>query len=414
MPLKTTPKTLVSIAGAILLVALLVVPSFWVFRQIKTAANARSQAYQAIVHAEKLLGTLSDADTDRRRYTLTGGEAILEPYLADHDGVRGHLADLRRLTRANAALAHLEAMVPLVDAQLAEISKLIEWRRDHPKGAAVAIADSGQDTRLMDAIRSEMRGYIQIEEGEVARYDAELQSNIAVLFVILVLISLFTILVALSFVFVMYRQTQQRIKNLVHLETRHLLQNQLDTNNKLQQVNATLQESEEKLAVTLNSIGDAVIATDAEARVRILNPIAEQLTGWAMAEAVGHPVDEVFQIINQETRQPAVAPVLDTLAHGTVQGLANHTVLIARDGRECSIADSCAPIRDRDGRVVGAVLVFRNVTEEYAVQRSLRDSAALIQTILNAVEPVAQPGDIKFVNQTRASIEPKASLTHQM
>ena len=116
-----------------------------------------------------------------------------------------------------------------------------------------------------------------------------------------------------------------------------------------------------------------------------LNPVAEQLTGWTEAEAIGRPVDEIFHIINQETRQPSTIPVMETLAHGTIQGLANHTVLIARDGSECAIADSCAPIRDRDGQVVGAVLVFRNVTGEYAAQQALRDNATLIQTILNTV-----------------------------
>ena len=172
---------------------------------------------------------------------------------------------------------------------------------------------------------------------------------------------------------------------MVHLETQHLLEIQEETNKQLQQANVTLQDSEEKLAVTLNSIGDAVIATDAEARVTRLNPVAEQLTGWTQAEAIGRPVDEIFHIINQETRQPSTIPVMETLAHGTIQGLANHTVLIARDGSECAIADSCAPIRDRDGQVIGAVLVFRDVTEEYAAQQALRDSAALIQTILNTV-----------------------------
>ena len=96
-------------------------------------------------------------------------------------------------------------------------------------------------------------------------------------------------------------------------------------------------------------------------------------------------MDEIFHIINKETRQPATIPVMETLAHGTIQGLANHTVLIARDGSECDIADSCAPIRDRDGQVIGAVLVFRDVTGEYAAQQALRDSTALIQTILNTV-----------------------------
>jgi len=96
-------------------------------------------------------------------------------------------------------------------------------------------------------------------------------------------------------------------------------------------------------------------------------------------------VEEVFHIINQETRQPSTIPVMETLAHGTKQGLANHTVLIARDGSERAIADSCAPIRDRDGQILGAVLVFRDVTEEYAAQQALRDSTALIEAILKTV-----------------------------
>ncbi len=171
----------------------------------------------------------------------------------------------------------------------------------------------------------------------------------------------------------------------VEAEQQHLLRLQEKTNQQLQQTNAILQISEERLAVTLNSIGDAVIATDAEARVTLLNPLAEQLTGWTKAEAIGNPVSQIFHIINQETRQPSPIPIMATLEHGTIQGLANHAVLIARNGNECAIADSCAPIRDRNGAVMGAVLVFRDVTEEYAAQQALRDSAALIQTILNTV-----------------------------
>ncbi|PKN39996.1 MAG: hybrid sensor histidine kinase/response regulator, partial [Deltaproteobacteria bacterium HGW-Deltaproteobacteria-20] len=115
------------------------------------------------------------------------------------------------------------------------------------------------------------------------------------------------------------------------------------------------------------------------------NPLAERLTGWTQEQAKGHPVSDVFLIINQETRHPVASPVFETLARGTVQGLANHILLLARDGTERAIADSCAPIRDRDGLVVGAVLVFRDVTEAYAVQQALNDSAAQIQTILNTV-----------------------------
>jgi len=179
--------------------------------------------------------------------------------------------------------------------------------------------------------------------------------------------------------------TDNTARKQVEAERQHLLEIQEKTNKQLQQANVTLRDSEEKLAVTLNSIGDAVIATDAAACVTLLNPLAEQLTGWTHAQATGRPVGEIFHILNQETRQPAAIPVMETLAKGTIQGMANHTVLIARGGSECAIADSCAPIRDRDGKVIGAVLVFRDVTGEYAAQQALRDSAALIQTILNTV-----------------------------
>ncbi|ABD71253.1 PAS/PAC sensor hybrid histidine kinase [Rhodoferax ferrireducens T118] len=197
--------------------------------------------------------------------------------------------------------------------------------------------------------------------------------------------------------------TDNTARKQVEAERQHLLKEQEWTNQQLHQANLTLRESEEKFAVTLHSIGDAVIATDAAARVTLLNPLAERLTGWTQAQASGRPVDEIFTIINKETRLSATVPVAETLAHGTIQGLANHTVVIARDGSECDIADSCAPIRDRDGQVIGAVLVFRDVTEEYAAQQALRDSTALIQTILNTVADgiitiYARGGMIKTVN----------------
>ena len=216
---------------------------------------------------------------------------------------------------------------------------------------------------------------------------------------------LLLVLMALAFVYIIYRQSQQKIKNLVHVETKRLLEVQENTNKQLRQLNAKLQDSEEKLNVTLNSIGDAVITTDAQACITLLNPLAEKLTGWTLAEAAGRPIAEIFPIISKETRLAATIPVLETLAQGTIQGLANHTVLIARDGSECDIADSCAPIRDREGKVVGAVLVFRNVSEEYAVQQALRDNTALIQTILNTVADGiitlhASNGTIEIVNPT--------------
>jgi PAS domain S-box-containing protein len=184
--------------------------------------------------------------------------------------------------------------------------------------------------------------------------------------------SLLSALVALSFAWLVYREMRHRIGELVHVETQHLLSAQEQLNQQLEMANATLRLSEQRLAVTLNSIGDAVIATDAEARVVVMNPLAERLTGWPRHEAVGRPVEEIFNIISEATRQPSRIPVKDVLAHGTVQGLANHTILIARDGIERHIADSCAPIREENGPVVGAVLVFRDVTEGRQLDHALQ------------------------------------------
>jgi len=197
--------------------------------------------------------------------------------------------------------------------------------------------------------------------------------------------------------------TDNTARKQVEAEKQRLLDIQEETNKQLQQTHRTLQISEEKLSVTLNSIGDAVIATDADGHVTLLNPLAEKLTGWTQAEASGHPVDEVFHIIHKESRMPATIPVIDTLAKGTIHGLANHTVVIARDGSECDIADSCAPIRDRDGHVIGAVLVFRDVTGEYAVQQALRDqqfyTRSLIESNIDALMTTDPSGIITDVNQ---------------
>ena len=139
------------------------------------------------------------------------------------------------------------------------------------------------------------------------------------------------------------------------------------------QVQSNLRQSEEDLSITLHSIGDAVITTDTAGRVVRMNPVAELLTGWPLVEAAGTPLAEVFCIINARTRQPVADPLAKALAAGEVISLANDTVLIARNGVERQIADSAAPIRDAQGRIRGAVLVFHDVTAEYEVKTALRE-----------------------------------------
>ncbi|MCJ7602588.1 MAG: ATP-binding protein, partial [Desulfobulbaceae bacterium] len=127
----------------------------------------------------------------------------------------------------------------------------------------------------------------------------------------------------------------------------------------------------EKLSVTLRSIGDGVIATDINGRVVLVNKIAETLTGWRQKEAAGKPLGEVFNIINEKTRKLCTNPVEKVISSGRIIGLANHTALIARDGTERSIADSGSPIRDRESRIIGVILVFRDITEQLRMEEEL-------------------------------------------
>ena len=376
---------MLAVLGMALLVALSVAASFRIFQQLDQSGAARDKVGDLIERAGDLLSELKDAETGQRGYMLTGDRQFLEPYLAVRDGIPGHLRELQERAQGRPTSSHLVALTPLIDAKLAHMVKVIEMRGRMESSAAFAAVGSGQGKQLMDSIRGETASFIKLERVELGRRDAELQSNMGNLFAFIVSVGVLAFLLASAFIYFFHRETQQRLKNLVHLETRRLLERQAATNTQLQSTNDHLQESEEKLAVTLNSIGDAVIATDAGGRVTRLNPLAERLTGWRFAEAAGRPVEEVFRIVNQETREPSTVPVMATLAHGTIQGLANHTIVIARNGSECAIADSCAPIRNRAGAVIGAVLVFRDVTSEHAIQRALADSAARIAAILNTV-----------------------------
>ena len=157
------------------------------------------------------------------------------------------------------------------------------------------------------------------------------------------------------------------------------------------------------LAATFNSIGDAVIATDNNANITRLNLAAEKLTGWKQADAIGHPVDEVFYIINAETRHLVISPVLQTLAQGIINYLPKHSLLVSRDGNEYAIGDSCAPIVNLDGTIDGVVVIFRDITTQESVQAELQASEELFRaTFENAsvgIAHVALDGRLLRINK---------------
>ena len=137
--------------------------------------------------------------------------------------------------------------------------------------------------------------------------------------------------------------------------------------------------------VTLDSIGDAVIATDPQGRVIFLNPAAQSLTGWSQVEAAGRRLEEVFVVVNEASRARLENPVEKVVHTGHVVGLANHTVLISRDGRDIPIDDSAAPIRDQSGGLVGVVLIFRDITERRRAERTRSYLAAIVESSDDAI-----------------------------
>lgn len=142
-----------------------------------------------------------------------------------------------------------------------------------------------------------------------------------------------------------------------------------------------IQEQRERLHVTLASIGDAVISTDAEGRINFLNLVAQELVGWTSEDATNQNLSDVLQIVNEETRQPVENPAMRALTEGKIVGLANHTVLISKEGIERPIDDSAAPMRDAEGNVIGSVLVFRDVSEQRGAAQEGRKNQELLQLI---------------------------------
>jgi PAS domain S-box-containing protein len=373
--LKTLHKMTFWLGGAALLSALMMAAMFHLLGQSEAATEWQSHTLLVLNAAENFLSDMENAESGQRGYLLTGDETYLAPYLKALSDIPGHLAKMRQLTQDNIVQQHrLDAVHMLVDTTLSEFSQTITLRRNQGTEKLQHLLHSSLGKTTMELIRVRMHDFKQMESDLLVQREAEVRATQHRFVVLITAIALLVVFIAMVSAYLIYRETQRRLRL------------QEASGKVLEAAYDATRASEENLSVTLNSIGDAVMATDANGRVTRLNTIAEQLTGWPQTDALGQPVEEVFHVINQQTREAAPIPVGITLTQGIIHGLANDTVLIARDGSERMIADSCAPIKNHNGIVSGAVLVFRDVSREYAVQKALSDSEKRYRTLFESID----------------------------
>jgi PAS domain S-box-containing protein len=367
-------------AVALLVVALLIdaVLTLHNIREVATSVQWVSHTHEVLGQVEQVLSTLKDAENGQRGYLLAGERPYLEPYEQAVARLPAQITRLRQLTIDNPPqTAHVLKLEQLAAERLAELRQGLErFQAETDKNRAIQLSRQyllrGEGKRLMDLVRDEVYGMQQLERALLTRREAASRANTRT--------ALASTVVGLGLGLVLTTMV-------ITLVSRNLAARQRAAD--------VLHAERERFRTTLTSIGDAVVVTDPQGRITLLNPVAQALTGWS-AEALGQPLEAVFHIVNETTRKTVENPVSQVIRLGAIVGLANHTVLIAKDGTELAIDDSGAPIRDAHGRIVGVVLVFRDITQRRNSERTLEDAdrrkdeflAMLAHELRNPLAPI--------------------------
>jgi PAS domain S-box-containing protein len=370
---RSSLKVRVTVLATAVVLLLCGVVSYLGVRASAAASRAVADTEDALLSLERVLSVARDAETGQRGFLLTGDSRYLQPYYAAIAALSERVATLRASLAGDPdAAQQLDILQHLIRAKTDELGRTIELYQGGDHAASLTLMMTGQGKQIMDSIRAQV-GQIQAGRLRVladklhSESDARLWTAVSTIAVWALALMLVLTLVTV-----------------------------------VQRDNARIRLSEERLAITLRSIGDAVIATDASGRVRLLNAVAEQLTGWPTAQACDLPLDQVFNIVNEDTRATVESPVDKALRQGRVVGLANHTLLINRYGTETPIEDSAAPIRNAEGVIDGVVLVFRDASLERSVEQALRDAdrkkdefiAVLAHELRNPLAPILQAAQI--------------------
>lgn len=320
-------------------------------RVIRTQ-EALMEAQADIKHLRAVLLTLVDAETGQRGYLLTGNEEYLAPFTSAQTRIAEELEAVTGFDDTE-----IKKLSELTDLKLSEMRQTIALYREQGAEAAMKVVRTDIGEQTMANIRTLVAEMLRHEERQIQH----LQSLLKTATLYRTAVFLLAALVSLGALGWAYRRIRSELE-------------------RTRAATALYHRQQELLGVALTSIGDAVIMTDTKGKLTVINKVAEELTGWSAADAVGKDCTEVFKIINEDTRETVESPVEKVLRSGLVVGLANHTLLIRRDGTELSINDSGAPVRDKSGQVHGVVLVFRDFTEHRRAESVLRQAKEEAET----------------------------------
>ncbi len=305
------------------------------------AAEWQKHTHEVLRTLDETVARVVDAETGQRGYLLTGDEAYLKPYRDAIKNLDQITAQLKNLTSDNPNQQNrIQAMEPLLEKKLAELQRSIDLRREEGLAAANQVVLEGSGKAWMDQIRA-LASEMANEENDLLRLRTQKANESIARSVRTIAAGTLVSILLLVLCF-------------------GLLSRELSERKRAQEA---LEKSEKWFSTTLGSIGDAVIATDMNGAVTFMNSVAQLLTGWRLEEAHGKSMDLVFDIVNKETRRPVENPVKKVFREGKVVGLADHTLLISKNGGEFDIEDSAAPIVTDAGDEFGVVLVFRDITE---------------------------------------------------
>jgi two-component system cell cycle sensor histidine kinase/response regulator CckA len=366
---KALNRLAVFLAGIAFLILLgTILLSYRDWQDFRAAGVETRHAREVLDAADTLLTAMLDAETGQRGFLLTGDTEYLAPY---ERALATISAQLQRLEAYESGEQHSQALLlrPQVTAKLAELKETIDTRMNQGSAAAMAIVRTNRGKQNMDRVRELCSQIVKEEDAALAGMSSavEIQGQRTRFFTVFGSAILFLCLLAAGVV----------------IASGATLREQL-----IDELRASEKQAagvRDLLQTTLSSIGDAVIATDARGKVTFINPVAQNLTQYAQEQAAGRPLEEVFRIVNESSRATVESPVAKVLREGTIAGLANHTVLISRNGVETPIDDSGAPIRDPQGSIAGVVLVFRDITaRKKAEEESLR-LAAIVESSDDAI-----------------------------